>query len=207
VHRCADAFLRTGAPLHGLINNAGVAMRGLTPSGFEINFGTNHVGHFLLTQLLVDHIRDSAPARIVTVASRAHFRAKTWDWDALQKPTRTIAGMKEYSASKLANVWFSAELARRLVDTGVSTYSLHPGVVASELWRRVPQPIRWLITRRMISNEQGALTTLHCATSPRAASETGLYYDDCAPRRPSKLAQDENLARELWERTDQWVKA
>ncbi|MBM4358509.1 MAG: SDR family oxidoreductase, partial [Deltaproteobacteria bacterium] len=104
---------------------------------------------------------------------------------------------------KLANVLFAAELARRLEGTGVTTYSLHPGVVASDVWRRVPWPFRSLMKLGMITNEEGAQTTLHCATAPALASESGLYYDRSAPKRSSRLARDENLQRLLWERSEE----
>jgi retinol dehydrogenase 12 len=208
VRQCATGFLSRGLPLHLLINNAGLAgARGLTQSGFELAFGTNHVGHFLLTQLLLDRIKSSAPARIVTVASRAHYRvpAPGFDWSALRQPTRTRTALAEYGVSKLANVLFSAELARRLAGSGVTTYSLHPGVVASDVWRAVPGPLRWLIKRGMITTEEGALTTLYCATSPDCANQTGLYYDKCQARTPSELGRDAALAAELWRRTEDWL--
>ncbi|HEX7479606.1 MAG TPA: SDR family NAD(P)-dependent oxidoreductase, partial [Polyangiales bacterium] len=160
VRQCARSFLERGLPLHLLINNAGLAgTRGATKSGFELAFGVNHVGHFLLTELLLERIRSSAPARIVTVASQAHYRAKGIDWDAVRKPTRSITGVPEYGVSKLANVLFSAELGRRLQGSGVTTYSLHPGVVATDVWRSVPWPFRWLVTHNLLSPEQGAATT------------------------------------------------
>src|SRR6185436_2328356 len=135
VRQCARAWLARGLPLHLLINNAGLAgARGLTGSGFELAFGVNHIGHFLLTQLLLERLRASAPARIVTAASKAHYRARGLDWAALRRPTATRSGLPEYSVSKLANVLFSAELARRLAGSGVTTYALHPGVVASDVW-------------------------------------------------------------------------
>lgn len=206
VRRCAQAFLALDLPLHLLVNNAGLAgRRGLTASGFELAFGTNHIGHFLLTQLLVGRLRRSAPARVVTVASRAHYRASGIDWAALRRPTRHYFGLPEYGVSKLANVLFSAELGRRLAGSGVSAYALHPGVVASEIWRALPQPLRWLVMRRMITPEEGARTTLYCASEPSLAGETGLYYDDCRPRTPSALARDAALAAELWQRSEAWV--
>ena len=206
IRACAKTFLDLRLPLHLLINNAGLASsRGLTSSGFEVAFGTNHLGHFLLTQLLLDRIKTSAPARIVTLASRAHYRSANFDWEALRQPTKTRTGIAEYSVSKLANVLFSAELSRRLEGTGVKTYSLHPGVVASDIWRRVPWPFSVLIKSRMITTEEGALTSLHCATSTEAATETGLYYDQCKPRKPSDLGQHQELAAELWRRSEVWV--
>src|SRR5205814_4839250 len=97
VRRCAQGFLGRGLPLHLLINNAGLAgARGSTASGFELAFGTNHMGHFLLTQLLLDRLKASAPARVVTVASKAHYRAQGIDWDAVRRPTQSKPGLPEY---------------------------------------------------------------------------------------------------------------
>lgn len=206
VRTCARVFLDRGLPLHVLINNAGLAgARGLTRSGFELAFGVNHMGHFLLTQLLTERIKSSAPARIVTVASTAHYQAQGIDWDGLRARTSTRTGLPEYSVSKLCNVLFSAELGRRLAGTGVTTYSLHPGVVATEIWRNVPWPLRPLIMLAMISPERGSATTLYCATSPAVADETGRYYDNCRPKQPSALAQDSALAAELWRRSESWM--
>jgi len=206
VRRCAGTFLARSLPLHLLINNAGLAgARGLTRSGFELAFGVNHLGHFALTQLLIERIRSSAPARIVTVASTAHYKATGIDWDAVRKPTRTRAGLPEYGVSKLCNVLFSAELGRRLAGTGVTTYSLHPGVVATDIWRGLPWPLRSLIKLGMISPERGSATTLYCSTSPALADETGRYYDNCRPKQPSVQAQDPALADELWQRSQGWV--
>ena len=208
VRRCAQAFLARGLPLHLLINNAGLAgARGLTPSGFELAFGTNHLGHFLLTQLLLDRIRQSAPARIVTVASKAHYRARGIDWLAVREPTKSSTGLPEYGVSKLANVLFSAELARRLAGSGVTTYALHPGVVATDVWRSVPWPLRSLIKLTMTSTEEGAATTLHCATSAEAGAQTGLYYNASRVKAPSALAQDPALAADLWRHSETWVGA
>ena len=206
VRQCASTFLALGLPLHLLVNNAGLAgSRGFTASGFELAFGVNHMGHFLLTQLLLERLRASAPARIVTVASRAHTRTDGIDWDALRQPTRTRTAIHEYAVSKLANVWFSAELGRRMAGSGVTTYALHPGVVASDVWRSVPWPFRSLIKLRMISTEEGAKTSLYCATAPECAGETGLYYDKCRVRPASTLGQDSTLAQELWRRSEAWL--
>jgi retinol dehydrogenase 12 len=205
VRAAADTFLSTGQQLHGLINNAGLAgRRGLTDSGFELAFGTNHVGHFLLTRLLLDRLRESAPARIVNVSSEAHNSATTIDWGAVRQPTQTRAGLREYAVSKLANVLHAQELARRLDGEGVTTYALHPGVIASDVWRQVPWPIRPLIKLRMKSTEEGAQTTLYCATSPDVEHETGRYYDNSQPVQPGRGATPE-LAAELWERSEAWV--
>jgi len=207
IRRCAQLFLDRKIPLHLLINNAGLAgSRGVTKSGFELAFGTNHVGHFLLTQLLVAHIKKSAPARIITVASRAHTRVSGIDWDAVRKPTKTFTGIHEYGVSKLANVLFSYELARRLHGSGVHTYSLHPGVVASDVWRSLPWPVRALLKLNMISTDEGAATSLYCAISADAGMETGHYYDKCRVKDVSRQARDNKLAAELWQRSEDWVR-
>jgi retinol dehydrogenase 12 len=207
VTACADTFLATGAPLHGLINNAGVAgARGMTASGFERAFGTNHVGPFLLTSLLLDRLRASAPARIVNVSSIAHYDAPGIDWDAVRRPTRSVTGMREYSVSKLANVLHAQELARRLDGSGVTTYALHPGVIASDIWRRVPWPVRTLMKRRMDTPERGARTSVYCATAPEVAGESGQYYDDCRRREPAAAATAA-LGAELWRRSSEWTAA
>jgi len=207
VRACAEGFLARGEPLHVLVNNAGIGgARGLTKQGFELMFGVNHLGHFLLTQLLLERMTSSAPARVVTVASDAHYQARGIDWEALRRPARGITGLGEYAVSKLCNVLFSQELARRTTGTGVTTYALHPGVVASDIWRRVPWPVRPLITRRMLSVDQGAATSLYCATSPEVAEASGLFYDKCAPRPPSPVATPE-LATELWQRSEAWTAA
>ena len=207
VRQCAITFLVRDLPLHLLINNAGLAgAKGTTKSGFELAFGTNHVGPFLLTQLLLDRIKQSAPARIVTVASRAHTRVSGINWDDVRQPTKGKAGLPEYGISKLANVLFSAELGRRLAGTGVTTYSLHPGVVATDVWREVPALIRPLIKLMMISTEEGAATTLYCATSGEVSDQTGLYYDKCRVRAASAAGQDPALAAELWRRSEAWVR-
>ncbi len=206
VRRCAATFLARNLPLHLLINNAGLAgARGLTASGFELAFGTNHMGHFLLTQLLLDRIKASAPARIVTVSSRAHKRVPGIDFAVLREPTKSATGLPEYGVSKLANLLFSAELGRRLAGTGVNTYALHPGVVATDVWREVPWLLRPLLKLWMISAEDGAQTTLHCATSDAVAGETGLYYDQCQPIAPSRAGRDGALAAELWQRSEDWL--
>ena len=206
VREAAQTFLALGEPLHVLINNAGLAgRRGLTKDGFELIFGVNHLGHFAFTTALLECLT-SSQARIVNVASEAHFQAPAIDFDRLRRPARTMAAMREYAVSKLCNVVFTQELARRLTGTGVTAYALHPGVVASDIWRRVPWPVRPLMTRRMLSIDDGARTSLYCATAPELAQVSGRYYDDCAEREPNPVATAELGAR-LWERSEQWIRA
>ncbi len=199
VRACAQEFLALGEPLHVLINNAGLAgRRGQTADGFELQFGVNHLGHFALTQLLLPRLQESDQARIVSVASEAHYGARGIDFAALRRRTPSLIGMKEYSVSKLCNVLHMQELARRLEGTGMHAYSLHPGVVASQIWNRVPWGARQLITGRMLTPEQGALTSVYCATSAEVAQDSGTYYDKCRLTEPSKVAT-QALAAELWQ--------
>lgn len=207
VRACAANFLNRARPLHILVNNAGVAgARGLTKSGFELAFGVNHVGHFLLTSLLLPRILESGHARIVTVASKAHYRAKGIDWEAVRATTRHTTALAEYGISKLANVLFSAELARRLAKTDVHCFSLHPGVIASDVWRSVPQPFRFLMMLPMKSTEQGAEGSIYLASSPEVSDKSGLYYDGLKLTPPSALAADPALAAELWRRSEEWTR-
>ena len=206
VRACAAAFLARGEPLHVLVNNAGLGgQRGLTVDGFELHFGVNHLGHYALTLLLLDRLTASGPdARIVNVSSAAHYGAPGIDFDALRRRTPSFTGQREYAVSKLCNVLFTQELARRLDGSGVTAHALHPGVVASDIWRRVPRLVRPLITARMLTTEQGAVTSLYCATSPAVAASGGRYYDKCAVQEPNPAATPE-LAELLWQRSAAWT--
>lgn len=205
VRRCAAEFLAREEQLNVLLNNAGVGgRRGRTRDGFELAFGVNHLGHFALTTALLGCLAASAPARVVTVSSDAHYQARGIDFGALRRRTRSLTGLPEYAVSKLCNVLFSQELARRAGDRGISTYALHPGVVASGIWRRVPWPVRPVITRRMATTEEGARTPVYCATAPELAGVTGRFYIDCREREPSRVATPE-LGRLLWERSEDWT--
>ena len=205
VRQSAQEIIALGEPLHVLINNAGVAGRhGITADGFELQFGVNHLGHFAFTQALLPLLRESGAARIVAVASDSHYQANGIDFEALRSRTKSMIGMREYSVSKLCNVLFAAELGRRLSDSDVTAYSLHPGVVASEIWRRVPWPVRQILTSRMLTIEQGAQTSLYCATSPDVTGDSGKYFDKCQVTEPSKAATEE-LAATLWEYSEKWT--
>jgi retinol dehydrogenase-12 len=203
VREGAKRILALTGSIDVLINNAGLAPpRGeITKDGFELGFGTNHLGHFLLTVLLMPRLLSTGRSRIVNVSSQAHYQAPGIDFDAVRRPTRSITGLPEYSVSKLANVLFARELSRRVGSVGVHSYALHPGVVASDAWRRLPWPVRPLMKLRMISNEEGAKTSIYCATSPDVAHDNGRYYDACKEKAPSPVADRVDLARELWERS------
>ncbi|MGN6107000.1 MAG: SDR family oxidoreductase [Kofleriaceae bacterium] len=207
VRACARELLDRKIPIHGLINNAGLAgFRGQTKQGFEVQFGTNHLGHYLFTRLLLDRIIESGPARIVNVASKSHYQAKAIDWEAVREKTRTVTALPEYAVSKLSNVLFTKELARRLEGTQVTTYAVHPGVVATDVWRKVPGPVRWVMKKFMITPEEGAVASLRCATDPELAGETGRYYDvGGREKQPNRLADDTELARTLWTKSAEWT--
>jgi NAD(P)-dependent dehydrogenase (short-subunit alcohol dehydrogenase family) len=205
VRAAAKTLLERHSTIDILVNNAGLAgAHGTTADGFELTFGTNHLGSYLFTRLLQPALERAPAARVVNVASTGHYRAPGIDWEAVRRPTRTATAFPEYCVSKLANVLFTRELVHHVPAT-VHTYSLHPGAVASDVWREVPWGLRHVMKLFMRSNEDGAKTSLHCATSEAAGAETGLYYDKCRVKKPSRLALDDGLARELWERSAGWV--
>jgi NAD(P)-dependent dehydrogenase (short-subunit alcohol dehydrogenase family) len=207
VRACADQLLRRGDPIDVLINNAGLAgTRGLTQDGFELAFGTTHLGHFAFTTRVLPLLAPRRGARVVNVASASHYHAKPIDWDALRRPTESVTGMAEYAVSKLANVLFTKELARRYPRLGA--HALHPGTIASDIWsRRIPRPVAWLMTRFMKSTADGARTSIYCATAPALDGVSGRYYTGEQERKPSRLADDPALADELWRRSEAWVAA
>jgi NAD(P)-dependent dehydrogenase (short-subunit alcohol dehydrogenase family) len=205
VRSAAESFLRRDQPLHVLVNNAGLAgKRGQTTAqGFELTFGVNHLGHFLLTTLLLDRLRQTGGARIVNVSSDSHYSAKGIDFDDLQRPTKGV-GLGEYAVSKLANVLFTQELARRVPASEVAAFALHPGVIASDIWRSVPWPVRPVMRLFMKSTEEGAATSLYCATSADLDGQSGGFYVDSRPKEPNAAATPE-LAAELWTRSEAWT--
>jgi dehydrogenase/reductase SDR family protein 13 len=205
VRSAAASFLATGERLDVLVNNAGVAgTRALSADGFDLTYATNHIGPFLFTNLLLPRLLASAEGRIVNVASAAHRQVDHIDWSVLERrdaPKRSA--FADYAVTKLMNILHARELARRLIGTTVTTYALHPGAVASNIWRAIPQPVQGFLKLFMLSNEHGARTPLYCATAPELRGVSGHYYAHTSELAPSKLAQDAALARELWERTEQ----
>ncbi len=201
----AESFLARDLPLHVLVNNAGeVGQTGATEDGFQMTFGVNYLGHYLFTRLLLERMQASTPARIVHVSSDMHVGAKGIDWTDVHRPSR-LPGISEYRMSKLANVLFNVALAQRLDGSGLNTYAAHPGGVATDIYRRVPRPIRGLLTRLMLSPEEGARTQIRLAVDPALTDQTGLYYANERSKQPSPLAGDKQLVDELWDRSEAWV--
>jgi len=207
VRAAAEQVIARGGRVDGLINNAGVAgARGRTRNGFELAFGVNHLGHFLFTRLLEARLSESAPARVVNVSSEAHRRIKSIDFPALRAPTKTRTGLHEYGVSKLCNILFAREIARRWAGRGITAYALHPGVIATDIWRSVPQPLRWLLTRWMKTPEAGAATSIRCATDPALANVNGRYFMNESESNPSRAARSDELAARLWDESESMIK-
>jgi NAD(P)-dependent dehydrogenase (short-subunit alcohol dehydrogenase family) len=205
VKHAANTLLADGRPIHVLMNNAGLAgQSGLTADGFQLTFGVNHLGHYLFTRLLLQHLIDSGSARIINVSSDMHHGAKSIDWSRLRRPSH-LPGIGEYRVSKLANVLFTVALADRLNGAGVTTYAVHPGAVATDIYRRVPRPVRNLMVASLLPPAEGARTQVRCAADPALARETGLYYAREQSEPPNPLAGDTQLVEELWVRSEEWV--
>lgn len=180
-----------------LVSNAGVfsARRHETEDGLELTLAVNHLAPYALVRGLESLLRRSAPARIVVVASSAHYRG-TIAFDDLQLE-RGYGGWRAYCQSKLANVLFTAELARRLPAGEVTANAVHPGTVATKLLLRGIVP-KWLARPFTRTPEEGARTPLYAATASDLEGVSGQYIDDCRPREPSSVAQDEDVAAHLW---------
>jgi len=207
VREAAAAIRRDYPPLGLLINNAGMVStrRRTSVDGFELTFATNHLGPFLLTALLSDHL-DKA-ARILMVASRIHYRGRL-DLAAVTNARARYGATTAYARSKLANVMHAFALARRMAGTGISVNCLHPGVVATNLLPRWLRVIKPLLTRVVFDAERGALTSVYLALDPSVAGITGRYFDEYQfPRAASPLANDLELQESLWKMSAAWTGA
>ena len=187
-----------------LINNAGALFtpRQVTSDSLELTFATNHLSYFVLTHFLRERLMAAGPARIVNTSSEAHRRARL-DFSDLQSE-RSYRGFGAYSRSKLANILFTRELARRLKGTEVTANSLHPGFVATRFGDNnggISSSVMGFLKRFAITPEQGAQTIVYLATSGEPAAITGQYFVKCRVATPSKQAQDDNAAQRLWEET------
>jgi NAD(P)-dependent dehydrogenase (short-subunit alcohol dehydrogenase family) len=199
VRALAGSFLDRYDRLDVLVNNAGIfpAKQKLTDDGYEMQIGVNHLAPFLLTNLLLDTIKASAPARIVTVTSMLHKKGAI-DFDAF-KGFSKYSAQAAYNQSKLANVLFGVELAQRLQGTNVTSNVLHPGAVATDIIRDMPWPVRKIIGLVFISPEKGAKTSIMLASDEALAEVSGSYYNQCERQDYSPMADDASLRNELWE--------
>ncbi|XP_066551815.1 dehydrogenase/reductase SDR family member 13-like [Amia ocellicauda] len=208
VRSFAETFLKTEPRLDLLINNAGVVDAGRTVDGFGLIFGVNHLGHFLLTCLLLERLKEGDPSRVINVSSTAH-RSGQIDFDCINTHKDLGLGdsfyriMKTYGHSKLCNVLFTHELAKRLQGTNVTCYSLHPGIVKTEMGRNFNpwikaafEPIGRLFA---VDAEAGAQTTLHCALQESIEPLSGRYFSNCAVQEVGAKARDDAVAKKLWE--------
>ncbi|KAH8307731.1 hypothetical protein KR044_011319 [Drosophila immigrans] len=215
IRKFVTGFKSEQDKLHILINNAGVMRcpHMLTKDGFEMQLGVNHIGHFLLTNLLLDVLKKSAPSRIVNVSSLAHTRGAININDLNSEKSYNEGDA--YSQSKLANVLFTRELAKRLEGTGVTVNSLHPGVVDTDLGRHIKilnnlfgrillKTLIWLFVK---TPKSGAQTTLYAALDPDLNGVTGLYFSDCQPKDVAPAALDVKTSKFLWKESEKWTKA
>ena len=203
VRELAAAFSAQYSQLDVLVNNAGTYFntRHPAPGGVEMTFHVNHLAHFLLTNLLLETLTASAPARIVNVTSRAH-EYDNMDFDDLGFE-RSYFGMKAYARSKLANLLFTYELARRLAGSGVTVNAVHPGGVATDIWRTnfpvLGPAIKWVMSLFALTPEEGADTLIYLASSPDVKGVTGKYFVEREAIASSPLSYDEQVAARLWE--------
>ncbi len=220
VRECAAAFHAKGYPLHLLINNAGGAVPGkqatFTVDGFEQTLGINHLGHFLLTNLLLDDLKKAAPARVITVSSRLHnpdYAAGPrvdFDYDNL-KGEKYYNAQVFYRNSKLANMWFAYELNRRLAGTGVTSNAVCPGFVPEAIGDRRKSPVERFFYNQILarmpfarSKEQASASYLLAATDPRYEKIGGKLIADGVEVRSSEESYDEQKARRLWDLSWIW---
>jgi NAD(P)-dependent dehydrogenase (short-subunit alcohol dehydrogenase family) len=202
IRQLADQIQHRFARLDVLINNAGAlfARRQLSQDGLEMTFALNHLAYFLLTNLLLDSLKTAGPARIINVSSEAHRRARL-DLSDLQGKLR-YSGWRAYARSKLANILFTYELARRLAGTGIVTNALHPGLVATNFGRNnrgIAAALFRIVQLMAISPEEGAQTIIYLASSPAVEGVTGEYFVRQRAVRSSQVSYDRAAAERLWQ--------
>jgi NAD(P)-dependent dehydrogenase (short-subunit alcohol dehydrogenase family) len=212
IRACASQVLERFDRLDVLVNNAGgiISDRRLTGDGFEMTFGVNHLGHFLLTRLLLDRLEASAPARVINVASVAHRFSSGFSFADPMYESRRYFGTDAYNQSKLANILFTQELARRLMGRGVTANSMHPGAVRSGFGaagdtRGIERAFLVMGRPFLIGPKRGARTIVYLASSPKVADVTGKYFVRRRVHKPSRAARDVDTARRLWELSEELV--
>ncbi len=209
VRKVAAEFLASDRPLHILLNNAGAVFQQRTESidGIEMTFALNHLGYFLLTELLLERLRHSAPARIVNVSSMAHKSAHDGiNFDDIERK-KSYSAFGAYGQSKLANILFTRELAQRLADSNVTVNCLHPGFVATRFGRGNPlfNIVLTLMRPLQRSIDKGSQTSIYLCASPEVAAISGEYFADCKIARTTSHARDDKTAKKLWELSERMV--
>ena len=209
IQKFSKEFHELESELHILVNNAGVMAcpKAITEDGFEMQLGTNHLGHFFLTNLLLDLLKASAPSRIVVVSSSGHKLSDINKDDLMS--TKSYSKIKAYGQSKLANILFAKELAKRLEGTDVTVNSCHPGIVQTELGRHMHSLLR-PIYRKVLkpfykTTHEGAQTQIRLAVDPELRNVTGKYFSDCAEKEPSKAACNDKTAEWLWNKSTKLI--
>jgi retinol dehydrogenase-12 len=202
VREAAAASTASHAQLDVLINNAGIVTkrREVSPDGHEVIWETNFLGPFLLTQLLLRALRAAGKPRIVNVSSAAHYSGRLV-WDDLELSRSGYTGLRAYSNSKLALVLFTRELARR--EPGIAANAVHPGVIATNIWRAAPAPVRWVLGQVLTSAEKGARPLVRLAASAELEGVTGRYFDGLREKAPAAAATNAADAARLWEVAEQ----
>ena len=198
IHKAADVFKSRYKNLHILVNNAGLAgPRLLSPDGIEMTLAVNHLAYFLFTNLLVDALKASAPARIINVSSEAHRNAQL-DFDDLQME-KNYGGFRAYSLSKLLNLLFTYELSRRLEGSNVTVNALHPGFLSTGIFREAPGFVRVLVRMIAGSPEKGSEAIVRLATSPEMEKVSGKYFNGLKESKSSPISYDKEAAERLWQ--------
>jgi len=204
--KAGEELARTEPSIDLLVNNAGLGgHHGTTADGYEIQFGTNHLGHFAFSMPVLPNVV-AARGRVVNVASGNHLKAKQGiPWDELREPTKTFTGMDEYGVSKLCNVLFTAELRRRYPS--IKAVSMNPGSIASDIWRKIPQPFRaifpWLLSMKSV--EVGGAYLVHACDVALENDDAPIYFCKGAPKAANPLALREDLAAQLWDYSEKAV--
>lgn len=211
VRKAAEEINTKCPKIDVLINNAGCYLSDLelSPQGIEGQFATNHIGHFLLTNLLLDNVKAAGNARIINLASIAHKSTRELNLDDINYQNEEYGGWKSYSRSKFCNILFTKELARRLEGTGITANAVHPGGVRTEIAQKDANwytKLGWIVMKPfMITVEKGAETSIHLASSPKVEGETGGYWVRSKKEWSNRPSQNPELAKALWKKSEELV--
>jgi retinol dehydrogenase-12 len=207
VREFVSEFKTKGLALNILILNAGVlGDQGLTHDGFEMAFGVNYLGHFMLTKLLMDVLHNSVPARVVIVASEEHYNVKSIPYDKVKTAATITTALEAYQVSKLACILFCLELTRRTENTGILVTAVSPGTVATNLFRNLPAVVEKVLKQFTSTIEEGIRPILYCAVSDEMKSETGHHIvSTCRRKLPNPVCQDPEVSATLWNMSESWL--